>query len=360
VSRAGMHDAPTEIAPDAAFDAAPVPARRPRSGRRSRAAVAAALAGTVVVLFFTKVLLGTFVVSVPDFLAALGGQTVPGVSFIVMEDRLPAAVVGTLAGAALGLSGALFQTLLRNPLASPDVIGIGYGAAAAAVAGMLLFGLQGPALGAVAFGGGLAVALAIYALADSGRHTGGRLILVGIGFAAMLQAVISYLLTRTDVRTAADALHWMVGSLSSSTWERAGVLAAVLLVLFPLGALAAGRLNILELGDDAAAGLGLNVRATRLGLVVLGVALSAAAIAVTGPLAFVAFLSGPLARMLCGGRPNLACSALAGAALVLAAEFVGSNAFGATSVPVGVVTGALGAPFLLWLLVRSNSRGTGG
>ncbi|MGG5752136.1 FecCD family ABC transporter permease [Zafaria sp. Z1313] len=336
-----------------------VPAPGHASRRRTRT-VAAALAGAVVVLFFCKVLLGTFVVSLPDFLAVLGGRTIPGVSFIVMDDRLPAAVVGILAGAAFGASGSTFQTLLRNPLASPDVIGVGYGSAAAAVVGILVFSLQGPALGALAFFGGLAVALALYALADSGRHTGGRLILMGIGFAAMLQAVINYLLTRTDVRTAGEALHWLVGSLNTSTWERAGILAAALAVLFPLAAFASARLRILALGDDSAAALGLNVRATRLGIVVIGVALCAAAISVTGPLAFVAFLSGPIARMLCGGRPSLLCSALTGAVLVLGAEFAGSNAFGATSLPVGVVTGALGAPFLLWLLVRSNSRGTGG
>jgi iron complex transport system permease protein len=322
--------------------------------------VIAVLAAAVVLLFFAKVLLGSYTVSLPDFVAILSGKAIPGASFIVMEDRLPAAVIGALAGAAYGLSGTLFQTLLRNPLASPDVIGIGYGASAAAVTGMLVFGLQGPALSLAAFLGALAVALAIYVLADSGRHTGGRLILIGIGFAAMLQAVITYLLTRTDVRTAGDALHWMVGSLSSANWDRAQVLGIVLLVLLPPVMLAAGRLRILELGDDAAAGLGLNVPRTRFALVVLGVALTAIATAMTGPIAFVAFLAGPLSRLLAGGRTHLAASALTGAVLVLGAEMAASNAFGDTSLPVGVVTGAIGAPFLLWLLVRSNRTGTGG
>lgn len=334
----------------------------PRAGRRRGrvALVSAGLGAGAVLLFLANVLLGSYSVSLPDFFAILAGETVPGASFIVMEDRLPAAVVGALAGAAYGLSGSIFQTLLRNPLASPDVIGIGYGAAAAAVVGMLVFGLQGPALALVAFTGALAVALAVYWLADSGRHTGARMVLTGIAFAAMLQAVISYLLTRTDVRTAGDALHWLVGSLSSSNWERAATLAAAVAVLLPFAALAGSKLRILELGDDAAAGLGLRVGRTRLGLVLLGVAFTAVATAVTGPLAFVAFLAGPLARMLAGGRNNLACSALTGTVLVLAANFVAGNAFGDTSLPVGVVTGALGAPFLLWLLVRTNKTGTGG
>jgi iron complex transport system permease protein len=176
----------------------------------------------------------------------------------------------------------------------------------------------------------------------------------------MLQAAITYLLTRTDVRAASEALHWLVGSLSGSTWERAAVLGAAVALLLPACARAASTLRILELGDDSAAGLGLNVRRSRLGLVVLGVALCAAATAVTGPLSFIAFLSGPLARLMAGGRTNLACSALTGAALVLGAELLGSNAFGDIDLPAGVVTGALGAPFLLWLLVRSNKRGNGG
>ncbi|GHD02336.1 FecCD family ABC transporter permease [Zhihengliuella salsuginis] len=328
------------------------------TGRRVRR-VGAVLAGAVVVLFIARVVLGSPVVYLDQLAQILAGETVPGLSFIVLEHRLPAASVGAMAGAALGLSGTVFQTLLRNPLASPDVIGVGYGAATAAVTGMLAFGLAGPLLSAVAFAGGLVVALFVYFMADSGKHTGGRFILIGIGVAAMLQAVLNYLLTRTDVRAAGDALHWLVGSLSSSTWERAGTILLSLVVLVPLTALAVSKLKILELGDDAASGLGLDVRRTRAALVVLGVALSACTIAVTGPIAFVAFLAGPLARLL-AGRTNFACSAFVGAALVLAADFAGANLFGDISLPAGVITGALGAPFLLWLLVRSNKQGMGG
>nr|WP_221228297.1 iron ABC transporter permease [Neomicrococcus lactis] len=318
------------------------------------------MSGVVVLLFFAKVLLGSFQVSFVDFWRIVGGETIPGATFIVMEDRLPAALIGMLAGAAFGLSGTLFQNLLRNPLASPDVIGIGYGASAAAVTGMLLFGLQGWPLIGLALTGGLAVALLIYFLANSGRHTGGRFILMGIAFAAMLQAVISYLLTRADVRTVGDALRWMIGSLNSSTWDRVQVLLIALAILAPLTAIAAGKLRILELGDDVAAGLGLHVSRVRLGIVAVAVALCAVATAITGPIAFVAFMAGPLARMLNKGAANLMLSALTGSALVLLADFVGSNAFGGTQLPVGVITGALGAPFLLWLLIRSNQRGIGG
>ncbi|MGY5319607.1 FecCD family ABC transporter permease [Neomicrococcus lactis] len=331
-----------------------------KTGVKRSASLIAGLSGVVVLLFFAKVLLGSFQVSFVDFWRIVGGETIPGATFIVMEDRLPAALIGMLAGAAFGLSGTLFQNLLRNPLASPDVIGIGYGASAAAVTGMLLFGLQGWPLIGLALTGGLAVALLIYFLANSGRHTGGRFILMGIAFAAMLQAVISYLLTRADVRTVGDALRWMIGSLNSSTWDRVQVLLIALAILAPLTAIAAGKLRILELGDDVAAGLGLHVSRVRLGIVAVAVALCAVATAITGPIAFVAFMAGPLARMLNKGAANLMLSALTGSALVLLADFVGSNAFGGTQLPVGVITGALGAPFLLWLLIRSNQRGIGG
>lgn len=301
---------------------------------------------------------GRHPIELPGLLAALAGERVPGVSFILWEDRLPQAAVGVLAGAAFGASGAIFQRMLRNPLASPDVIGVGYGASAAAVTGMLLFGAQGIGLSLIACAGALAVALFIYAMADAGKHTGPRLILAGIAVAALLQALIQYLLTRADVRTAGDALRWLTGSLSASTWERAGLLAAALAILLPLLVPAAAKLRILELGDDSAAGLGLAVRPTRLGLILLGVGLTAVATAVTGPLAFVSFLAGPLALRLCGGRSNLGSAALIGALLVVAANFIASNIMPTVELPVGVVTGALGAPFLIWVLVRTNKEGT--
>lgn len=305
-----------------------------------------------------NLLFGRNPIAVVDLIAALGGESIPGVSFIVWEDRLPQAVVGILAGAAFGASGAIFQRMLRNPLASPDVIGVGYGASAAAVTGMLVFGAQGIGLSLIACLGALAVALLIYKIADAGKHTGPRLILAGIAVAALLQGIIQYLLTRTDVRSAADALRWLTGSLSASTWERAGLLAAALVILFPLLVPAASRLRILELGDDTAAGLGLNPKGTRLGLILLGVGFTAVATAVTGPLAFVSFLAGPLALRLCKGRSHLGAAALIGALLVTLATFIAGNALPNIQLPVGVVTGALGAPFLIWVLVRSNKEGS--
>ena len=331
----------------------------------------AVLAAAVVVMFFVSVLLGSYTVTVPDFFTIVtnhltGGPKIPGASFIVMENKLPHAVIGTMIGVAFGLAGALFQTMLRNPLASPDVIGISSGASAAAVVAIVVFGASGATVSGVALAGALAVAVLIYAISSGrnrgpgrGNAAGNRLVLAGVGIAAALQAVVGFLMTRADIRTAADALVWLNGSLNSATWERAGVLFLALAVLVPAVVFIAGPLRILELGDDAAAGLGLRVAATRLALVVIAVSLAAVATAAAGPVAFVAFLAGPIARRFTG-RPGLPASALVGALIVLAADYFAANLapllLGGTVLPVGVVTGALGAPFLLWLLVTTNRK----
>ena len=266
-------------------------------------------------LLAASILLGSYTVTIPDFFRILaahftGGEKIPGASFIVMEAKLPRAVIGTLIGLAFGLSGALFQTMLRNPLASPDVIGISYGASAAAVLAIVVFGASGAAVSGAALGGAMAVAALIYGISRSGslglgggsrgNAAGNRLILAGVGIAAALHAMVSFLMTRADIRTAAEALIWINGSLNSASWDRAGVLALTLMVLVPAAALLAGPLRILELGDDAAAGLGIRVAATRLGLVLTAVALAAVATAAAGPVAFVAFLAGPIARRFTG------------------------------------------------------------
>ena len=334
------------------------------------------LAAGVVVVFGVCVLLGSYTVTIPDFFAILsahltGGEKIPGASFIVMENKLPRAAIGTLIGLAFGLSGGLFQTMLRNPLASPDVIGISYGASAAAVLAIVVFGAGGAVVSGAAFVGALLVAGLIYAISrnsglgagsgagGNGAAAGSRLILAGVGIAAALQALVNFLMTRAELRTAADALVWLNGSLNSAGWERAGVLILALTALVPAAAWLAGHLRILELGDDAAAGLGVHVGAVRLAVVVVAVGLAAVATAAAGPVAFVAFLAGPIARRFVR-KPSLPASAFTGALIVLAADYVASNiapeVLDGTVLPVGVVTGALGAPFLLWLLVTSNRK----
>jgi iron complex transport system permease protein len=320
----------------------------------------AALLVAVTAMFFVDVLLGSYTVTIVDLVRILTGTDIAGASFIVLENKLPRAVVGVLVGVALGISGAVFQTMLRNPLASPDVIGVTSGASAAAVFAIVVLGVRGQGVSWFALGGGAAVALTIHLLARGGNISGQRLVLAGIGCAALLQAVTSYLLTRSDIRTAAEVLVWMNGSLNNSTWARVVHLLAALVVLVPSVVLLSRGLRGLELGDDAAAGLGVRVDRARLGLLLVAVALASVATAAAGPVAFVAFLAGPIARRLLDGTVSLAAAALTGGLIVLVAEFVAVNMIPGTVLPVGVVTGALGAPFLLWLLVTASRVGRGG
>jgi iron complex transport system permease protein len=326
----------------------------------SRRARIGLLSATLVVLLllgaWARLSLGARLASPAQLLEVFSGGGRGALRFMVLQDRLPAVVAAALAGAALALSGGLFQRLLRNPLASPDIIGVGYGASAATVVGMLVLGLSGWALTGFALLGALAVAAAILAMSLGRGDLGARLVLSGIAIGAALAAVVNLLLTRTDVRSAAGALRWLTGSVTDATWEKLGILAVSLLVLLILTALVAPRLALLELGDDAARALGVRVTAARISVVALGAALCAVAVAVVGPLSFVAFMCHPLATRLLGRRGNLAVTALTGSTLVVLSDLLAAHLFGiGHGLPVGVVTGVLGAAFLLVLLSKERS-----
>lgn len=320
---------------------------RRRTTRRTRLVLAAAWL-TVVAAFAVRVLLGDYTVTVPDFLRILAGEQIPGATFIVTESKLPRAVAGLLAGAAMGGAGGAFQAMLRNPIASPDVLGLSIGASAAAVASIVLLGWSGTPVALAAVVGSLVVAGLLL-----GAGSGHRMILVGIALAAGLQAVVHWLLLRAQVFQAQDALVWLTGSLSPATWPQLRVLAFVVAGLLPLLVLASTRLRVTELGDDTAAGLGVRPARVRAAVTLLVVLLVAGATAVCGPIAFVSLLAGPIAARLQGGRLSVPTAAAVGAALVIAADHVAAEQL--PNLPVGVVTGAAGAPFLLWLLVRNRS-----
>lgn len=359
---------PGSVLPPAAVGAAetrqtPNPGVRLLRGQRHRIARKTALVcgilGLIVFgLFSANVLLGSFTVTVPDFFAMLFGKTIPGASFIVMENKLPRAVLGLLVGGAFGVAGAVFQTLLRNPLASPDIIGISGGASASAVAAIIFFSAGGMTVSVISIVGAVLVALLISGLA--GRDAGGRLILIGIGVAAMANAFVAFVLQRAEISRAQDALIWLTGSLNSANWDRISALVVGLLVATPFVLYFAARLAGLQLGEDTAAGLGIPVGRSRTGLIVVGVVLAALATAAAGPIAFVSFLAGPIARKLLGGRVSLLAAALVGAAIVLAADYIAAYLIPGAALPVGVVTGAAGAPFLIWLLISRNRQGNGG
>jgi iron complex transport system permease protein len=329
--------------------------------RRRPAIIVAALIGLVLIVAGAGVAIGSYSLSAPELVRTFFGQGSGIENLIVFRLRLPRVVLGALVGAAFAIAGALFQTLLRNPLASPDIIGVSGGASVAAAFGILVLGLSGAAISLAAFVGAIVVAAAIYLLAWRGGITGFRFVLIGVGIAFVANAVLGYLITRGEVNEATQALVWMVGGLGGAEWSGILVLAVALAVLLPCVGLLAPRLRILQLGDEAAGGLGVGVERTRLAVILVAVILVAAATAFAGPVAFVAFVSAPIARrMLRTGGLALVPSALVGMLLVLASDLVAQHLLpGAGQVPVGIVTGIVGAPYLLWLLATANREGKG-
>jgi iron complex transport system permease protein len=328
-----------------------------RARRRRHALATIGLGLLLLVLAAVALMFGNSFYSPGEILRVMLGETVPGASFTVGELRLPRTALAILAGFAFGIAGVTFQTLLRNPLASPDIIGITEGASAAAVVGIVVLGLSGPAVSAMALGGALITAIAIYLLSNKGGFSGIRLILIGIGVAAMLQSVVSYVLSRAADWDIQMAMRWITGSLNNAAWDDVIPLAIASVVILPFLFSQARALGMLQLGDDSASGLGVRVTVTRLMFIIGAVALLAFATAGTGPIAFVAFMAGPIAARLTGPGANLLLpSAFVGAVLVLGGDLIGQFAFDARY-PVGVITGVLGAPYLIYLLIRTNRSG---
>ena len=287
----------------------------------------------------------------------LSGEKIQGASFTIATLRLPRMLCGLLAGLAFGIAGNTFQTMLRNPLASPDIIGISSGSSIAAVFCILILRMSGSSVSIAAVISGIIVAVLIYVLSKGSGFSGGRLILIGIGIQAMINALISYLLSKAAQYDVSKALRWLSGSLNGMRIEDVPTLSIVVVVFGITILCLTKQLQILELGDEFATTLGVRINLTRIMLILSSVFLIAFATSVTGPIAFVAFLSGPIAARLVGpGSPNVLSSGFVGALLVLGADLIGQFAF-STRFPVGVVTGILGAPYMLFLLVVINKRG---
>ncbi len=311
----------------------------------------------VVALFALTLLLGQSFTPPGDVMRVLLGENVPGAAFTVGQLRLPRAMLSVLAGLSFGLGGVAFQTLLRNPLASPDIIGISSGASAAAVFAIVVLSLKGPVVSLVAVAAGLGVALLVYGLSFRNGVAGTRLILVGIGVSAMLESMIAYILSQAPAWTLQEAMRWLTGSVNGAQLVQAAPLLASLAVFGGLLLSRARDLEALRLGDDTAAALGVGVSRTRVLVIVAAVGMIASATAVTGPIAFVAFLSGPIAARIMGsGGSLLIPSALIGAVLVLGGDYAGQFLL-SSRYPVGVVTGAFGAPYLIFLIIRANRTG---
>jgi iron-siderophore transport system permease protein len=330
------------------------------------------LAGAVLLFLLVAVDLsvGDFPIPVAEVLRTLLGGGDAGQRFVVMELRLPQTMVAVAVGAALGLAGALTQTLARNPLASPDILGITEGAAFAAVAAIVVTGgsgyggglvsgrLQELGLPLAAFGGAITTAVLLYLLSWRRGLDMQRLVLVGIGLGATLTAGTSYLLVHARIQDAASAQVWLSGSLTARGWEHVRPVLLALAVLAPLALVLVRSLNAMLLGDDAAQGLGVRLQLTQLGVLLVAVGLASVSVAAVGPLAFVAFVVPQVALRLTGGsRPPVLASMVAGGVLVVGADLM-TRAVLPFALPAGIVTAAIGAPYLIWLLIHANRRRT--
>ena len=326
--------------------------------RRARAIIAnVSLIAIVLCICIMMLLYGNTNYSLDVVIRVLRGENIQGATFAIATLRLPRMLSGLLVGIAFGIAGNTFQTMLRNPLASPDIIGVTSGSSVAAVFCILVLGLSGPAVSIISVISGLLVSKLIYLLSKDISFSGSRLILIGIGIQAMLQAAISFLLLKASQYDVPGAMRWLSGSLNGMTMKGIPTLFIVVMVFGIISLLFTKYLQVLELGDEFATTLGIRLNLVRIILILSAVFLIAFATSTTGPIAFVAFLAGPIASKIVGrGSSNVLASGLVGALLVLSSDMIGQYVF-STRFPVGVITGILGAPYMLFLLICINRRG---
>ncbi|MFE6908729.1 FecCD family ABC transporter permease [Streptomyces erythrochromogenes] len=315
----------------------------------------------VLAAFVMAVLLigtGDFDIAPWDVVQTLFGNGTPANDFIVNDLRLPRVLVALLVGAALGMAGAVFQSVTRNPLGSPDLLGFSYGSAVGVLVVIILLKGSATEVAVGALLGGLLAGAAVYLLAYKRGIHGYRLVLVGIGASAMLVAVIQYLITKAQLVEASRAMVWLTGSLAGRDWAQVWPLLVTCAVLFPLVLGQTRALRMIEMGDDAAYAVGVRVERTRLLLMLAAILLTTAASAAAGPISFVALAAPQLARRLTRSPgANLLTAALMGSVVLLLSDWASQRAFGADQLPVGVVTGLVGGVYLLWLLVTERKAG---
>lgn len=300
---------------------------------------------------------GSMTLAFSQVLDAFTGDAPRAMQRVVMEWRLPRVLMALLVGAALGVSGAIFQSLMRNPLGSPDVMGFNTGAWSGVLVAMVLFGQHLAAIALAAMVGGMLTSLVVWLLAWRNGIETFRLIIVGIGVRAMLVAFNTWLLLHASLETALSAGLWNAGSLNGLTWAKTVPSAPIMLVMFLFAALLARRMRLLEMGDDSACALGVSVERSRLMLMLVAVALTAAATALAGPISFIALVAPHIARHVSAtARWGLTQSALCGALLLLLADMIAQQGFTPYQLPVGVVTVSLGGIYLIALLIQESRK----
>jgi iron complex transport system permease protein len=324
--------------------------------------VTLALAAAAFLVFCLSIGAGDFQIGLPRVIATILGRGERVDEFVIMDLRLPRALAGLVVGIALGVSGAITQSVARNPLASPDILGITGGASAVAVFLVTVSGGTTAAIAgsvglpAAALAGGLGTGLLVYFLAWRRGIDGFRLILIGISVSAAMQAITTWLLVTADITDVARAQAWLVGSLDGRTWDEVRPALWCTLVLIAVVAGAAFQFRPMHFGDEVAAGLGVRYTMVRAVMLLCAVLLAGAAVSAAGPVPFVAMVAPQVAMRLARyPTPPMAASGLVGALLLTGSDLVARTAL-PIALPVGVVTAAIGGPFLVYLLVRANLR----
>ncbi|AFY93661.1 FecCD family ABC transporter permease [Chamaesiphon minutus] len=336
----------------------PLPESRPD---RQQLPIVPILGGLSLVAIVVSVGQGEYPIAIGNLVATLLGIDTgnPDLPFVIQTLRLPRTLVAFLVGVALAISGAIFQGLTRNPLADPSIIGINAGASLAAVTTIVLLP-DAPVvvLPIAAFFGALLMAASIYSLAGTGKNSPMLLILLGIGLSAIASACTSLMISLGSIYQVSQALVWLAGSVYARTWSDLFALLPWTLVGTALALGLTRELNVLNLGDEIAAGLGSRVSWQRAQLVIVAVALAGSAVATAGSIGFVGLIAPHIARQLVGGnyRQILPVTALIGGILVTIADTIGRTIFAPIELPCGVVIAAIGAPFFLYLLIQNRYR----
>ncbi|MEB4677363.1 iron-enterobactin ABC transporter permease [Enterobacteriaceae bacterium G50] len=315
------------------------------------------LAAACLFVMFWSLRSGAVTLEFSQILSALLGDAPRAITMVVTEWRLPRVVMALVIGAALGVSGAIFQSLMRNPLGSPDVMGFNTGAWSGVLVAMVFFDQHLTAVAIAAMVGGILTALIVWLLAWRDGIDTFRLIIIGIGVRAMLVAFNTWLLLRASLETAISAGLWYAGSLNGLTWAKAWPSVPIIIVMLACAALLVRRLRLLEMGDDTACALGVRVEYSRLLMMLVAVILTAASTALAGPISFIALVAPHIARRLSGtARWGLTQAALCGALLLAAADFCAQQLFLPYQLPVGVVTVSLGGIYLIVLLIQESRK----
>lgn len=306
-----------------------------------------------------SIMIGEYPVPLSQAWKTVIGIGEPEYEFVVNQLRFPRSLVAFLVGCGLALSGAILQGITRNPLAAPGVIGINGGAALMAVTAIIaLPSVPIALLPFIAFSGALGAAALTYFLAWRRGAAPMRLLLVGVGVGAASHAYITFWMTTRHVQNIKQAMIWLMGSTYGRTWDHFWPLLPWLLILFPAALLMSRTLDILKLGDELSIGLGSSVERSRGLLLLISVSLAGASVAMAGTIGFIGLMGPHIARQLVGqtSRRLLSVSALVGGLIVMSADLLGRALLPPIEIPTGIITTAIGAPYLIYLLYRNRNR----